>query len=237
MAQLYPVAGSKIFIGNRVRGKGTVTPADFANADWLEIGGWASAGALGDTQEVGEQSLINERRVRKFKTTLNGGEMENTFVPMPLDPGQIRFKQAIADCAPYQFKIEWGADCIPAADVEISVATPGVVTWVDHGFAAGQPIMFSTTGALPTGLSADTIYYVIAAGLTADSFSVALTNGGAGVAVTAAGTGIQTASAPPVGMTDMFFGLAMPGARSGGEAAAANLRTWTIGVDSNIVEV
>lgn len=238
MAQVYPVAGSKIYIGNRVTGKGTVTLADFANADWVEIGGWASAGTLGDTQEVGEQALINERRVRKYKTTLNGGTMENQHVPMALDPGQIRFKQAIEDCQPYQFKVEWGGDCAPESVVEISVGTPGVVTWQGHGQVAGQPVVFTNEGgALPTGLTAGTVYYVSATGLTANSFSVSATPGGAAIATTAAGSGVDTATAPPAGMTDMFFGLAMPGARSGGDATAAHLRTWSIGVDSSILEV
>lgn len=239
MAQVYAVAGSKIYIGGRVSGKGTVEVADFAGADWVEIGGWANAGALGDAQEVGTQSLINENRMRKFKTTRDAGTMENQHVPMPLDPGQIRFREAIESCQPYQFKVEWSGDCIPESVVTISVATPGVVTWASHGFLAGQPIVFSNEGgALPTGLTAGTVYYVIAAGLTANSFSVGATQGATeGIATTAAGTGVNTATAPIAGMTNMFYGMALPGAISGGDAAAALLRTWSIGVDSNIVEI
>lgn len=33
-----------------------------------------------------------------------------------------------------------------------------------HGFAAGVPVVFSTDGALPAGLTAGTVYYVIAVG-------------------------------------------------------------------------
>ena len=237
MAQVYPVAGSKLYIGSRVTGKGTVTAADFAGQVWTEIGGWASAGSIGDTQEVGEQSLINENRVRKFKTTRNAGTMENQFIPVALDAGQIKFKNAIDDCQPYAFKIVWGGDCAPESVVTISVGTPGVVSWTGHGLQAGQPVVFSTTGALPTGLTAGTVYYVIAAGLTANSFSVAATPGGTGIATTGAGTGIHTVTAPPAGYTDMFYGMALPGARSGGDATAAHLRTWSIGIDSNVVEV
>ena len=237
MAQVYPVAGSKLYIGSRVTGKGAVTAADFAGQVWTEIGGWASAGSIGDTQEVGEQSLINENRVRKFKTTRNAGTMENQFIPVALDAGQIKFKQAIDDCQPYAFKIEWGGDCAPESTVTISVGTPGVVSWTGHGLQAGQPVVFSTTGALPTGLTAGTVYYVIAAGLTANSFSVAATPGGTGIATTAAGTGTHTVTAPPAGYTDMFYGMALPGARSGGDATAAHLRTWSIGIDSNVVEI
>lgn len=237
MAQVFPVAGSKLYIGSRVTGKGTVTAADFAGQVWTEIGGWASAGSIGDTQEVGEQSLINENRVRKFKTTRNAGTMENQFIPVALDAGQIKFKEAIDDCQPYAFKIEWGGDCAPESTVAISVGTPGVVSWTGHGLLAGQPVVFSTTGALPTGLTAGTVYYVIAAGLTANSFSVAATPVGTGIATTAAGTGTHTVTAPPAGYTDMFYGMALPGARSGGDATAAHLRTWSIGIDSNVVEI
>lgn len=238
MAQVYPVAGSKLYIGSRVTAKDTVTAADFAAQVFTEVGGWANAGALGDTQEIGEQTLINTRRVRKYKTTLNGGTFENSFVPMALDPGQILFKQAIEDCQPYAWKVVWGGDCAPESVVTISVAAPGVVAWVGHGLLAGQPVIFTNEGgAVPTGLTAGTVYYVIAAGLTADAFSVAATPGGTGIETTGAGTGVNTATAPPAGYTDMFYGMAAPGARSGGDATAANLRTWTIAVDSNIVEI
>lgn len=237
MSGLYPISGSKLFIGRRRTAKGVLTLADFAGAVWTEIDGWTNAGAVGDTQNVGEQEVISQKRVRKFKTTKNGGTMENQFVPMALDPGQIKFREAIEDCVPYEFKIEWGADCSPESTVTISAATPGVVTWNDHGLVAGQPIVFSTTGALPTGLTAGTIYYVVSAGLTTNTFSVAATPGGAAIDTTAAGSGTHTAVAPPPGMTDMFYGLALPGARQGGAASAAHLRNWSIAVDSNIVEV
>ena len=237
MGQVFPIAGSKLFIGNRVTGKGTVTAADFAATVWTEIGGWASAGTIGDTQEVGEQSLINENRVRKFKTVKNAGTMENQFIPIALDAGQTLFRRAIEDCQPWSFRIVWGADCAPASVVSISVAAPGVVTWANHGLLAGQPVIFTTTGALPTGLIAGTVYYVIAAGLTANTFSVAATPGGAGVGTTLAGSGVHTATAPPAGYTDLFYGMALPGARSGGDATAAHLRTWSIGIDSNVLEI
>lgn len=238
MAQVFPVAGSKLYIGNRVTGKGTVTPADFAGTTWTEIGGWANAGTIGDTQEVGEQSLINENRVRKFKTVRNAGTLENSFVPMATDPGQILFKQAIEDCQPWSFRIVWGGDCAPESVVTISVADPAVVTWANHGLLAGQPVIFSNEGgALPTGLTAGTPYYVLGDGLTANSFSVSAAPDGDAVAVTAAGTGVDTVTAPPAGYTDLFYGMALPGARSGGDATAAHLRTWSIAVDSNIVEI
>ncbi len=237
MAQLYPVGGSKLYIGQRVTGKGKVAATDFAGTEWTEVGGWASAGTIGDTQEVGEQSLLNENRVRKFKTVLNAGTMENTHVPMALDVGQIKFKEAIDSCQPYSFKIEWGGDCAPESVVTVTVAGPAVVSWANHGLVAGQPVVFSTDGTMPTGLDADVVYYIVEAGLTAGEFSVSATKGGAAIEVTGDGAGELVATAPPVGMTDMFYALALPGARSGGDATAAHMRTWSLAVDSNIVEV
>ena len=192
MSGLYSVSGSKLFIGSRKTAKGTVSVSDFAGESWTEIGGWINAGAIGDTQEVGTQALLNERRVRKFKTTRDAGTMENQFIPMALDPGQIKFKEAIDDCQPYSFKIEWGADCAPESTVTITNASPAVVSWTGHGLVAGQPVVFSTTGSLPTGLTVGTVYYVISAGLTKYPFQVSATAGGAGIGTSPPGNGPPT---------------------------------------------
>lgn len=242
MASLQAVAGSKIYIGTRVAPKGTVTLADFAAQEsaWTEIGGWTNSGSLGDTQELVTQNFINEGRTRQIKGTRVGGSMENTFAPLANDAGQIKFRDAIEECTPYAFKVEWGAGCALEGVVTISVASPGVVTWAGgHALEAGAPVVFDAdSGTLPTGLTAGTVYYVVAAGLTPTTFSVAAAPGGAAIATTAAGTATSiTATAQPAGQTDLFYGLAMPGAKQGGEANTAILRTWAIAVDSNIVEV
>lgn len=63
------------------------------------------------------------------------------------------------------------------ATVTITIAAPGVITWTGHGLTAGSPVGFSTTGALPTGLTAGTIYYVANDGnLTANTFDVSDTS-------------------------------------------------------------
>ena len=239
---LQAVAGSKIYIGTRVAPKDEVTLADFTaqEAEWTEISGWTQSGSLGDTQELISQNVIDAKRTRQIKGTRVGGSMENTFAPLPNDAGQLKFKQAVESCSPYTFKVEWGAGCASEDEVTISVATPGVVTWPGgHGLEAGSPVLFTPEGGtLPTGLEADTVYYVVEAGLTPTTFSVSATPGGAAIATTDAGDAASiTATAQPAGTTDLFYGLAMPGAKQGGEANTAQLRTWAIAVDSNIVEV
>jgi hypothetical protein len=57
------------------------------------------------------------------------------------------------------------------------VAATDIFTATAHGYAVGDAVMFSnlTGGA---GLSTATVYYVIAANLAANTFSVSLTQGG-----------------------------------------------------------
>ena len=77
--------------------------------------------------------------------------------------------------------------------VTITIATPGVVSWTGHDFVAGDQVVFQTTGALPTGLTAGTTYFVIAAGLTPGvSFQVSASAGGAAVNTSGSQSGVHT---------------------------------------------
>ncbi len=46
------------------------------------------------------------------------------------------------------------------ATITVTIADPAVVTFNTHGLANGDAIVFTTTGALPTGITAGTTYYV-----------------------------------------------------------------------------
>jgi len=73
----------------------------------------------------------------------------------------------------------------------VTIASPAVFTQTAHGLFVGEPILLSTTGALPTGLSANTTYYVISAGLTANNFEVSTSYGGAAVNTSGSQSGTQ----------------------------------------------
>ena len=47
-----------------------------------------------------------------------------------------------------------------SSTVTVTIASPGVFTWANHNLQIDQPIVLSTTGALPTGFNANTTYYV-----------------------------------------------------------------------------
>lgn len=80
--------------------------------------------------------------------------------------------------------------------VTITIATPGVITWFygAHGMTGNESIVFTTTGALPTGIVAGTTYYVLASGITSTTFRIASTPGGSAINTTGAQSGIHTAT-------------------------------------------
>lgn len=82
-----------------------------------------------------------------------------------------------------------------AGTVTITIASPGVVTLIGHGLAANTPVLFTTTGALPTGLSVNTIYYVRNA--TTDTFELSETSGGASINTSGTQSGTHTLYSNP----------------------------------------
>lgn len=58
--------------------------------------------------------------------------------------------------------------------VTISIASPAVITWANHNLLVGDPVVFQNSGgALPTGITAGTVYYVSSAGYTTGAFQIA----------------------------------------------------------------
>lgn len=122
MAQLYPVAGAKIYIGpavTTVPDDADLDAADFASVTWTEMKGWQTMGQIGDAATLITESVISSARDLKAKGTRNAGSMSNNFIIQPSDPGQIAL--IAAENTPYNhpFKIEFddapptGADPTP----------------------------------------------------------------------------------------------------------------------------
>lgn len=77
--------------------------------------------------------------------------------------------------------------------VTITIASPCVINWTSNGLANDTPIYFTTTGTLPTGITANTVYYVLAA--TASAFNLAASPGGAAINTSGSQSGTHTAIA------------------------------------------
>lgn len=226
MAGLQKVAGSALYIGGRVPYKSIIELADFSGQTWTRITGWTQTGDLGAEQATITQTLIDHNITLYDKGVISFPIMANTFAPNLSDPGQVAFAAAQRSCKPYAFRIVWGADCEESSVVTITNAEPAIVAWDSHGFEAGTPVVLSTTGSLPTGLTAGTTYYVVDP--TTNAFGLAATVGGDAIATTSAGSGIHTATAVPVGETDLLFGFAMRGVKTGGDASASRLLSMPI---------
>lgn len=138
----------------------------------------------------------------------------------------------------------------------ISIGTPAVVT-VAASPAVDAPVVFKTSGALPTGLTVGTVYYVLSASRTATTFRVSTSIGGSAVDTTGAGSGTHTvytgafASTAPAGTSDTQVAttqFASTAAVAGGKftnainyatpATVASTATTDIGAaTSNVVNV
>ena len=70
----------------------------------------------------------------------------------------------------------------------ITIATPGVVTRATHGLSTGQVVYLTTTGALPTGLTASTRYWVNVVTSSTFTLATSLANALAGTVIATSGT-------------------------------------------------
>jgi len=89
--------------------------------------------------------------------------------------------------------------------VTMTIASPAVASLASHGFTANTPIVFNTSGSLPTGVTADTVYYVIAAGLTSGAFQFSATLGGAAVNTSGSQSGTHGVTNFVIGGAASFY--------------------------------
>lgn len=90
-------------------------------------------------------------------------------------------------------KLVYQVDVAKSSTVTITIASPGVVSWTAHGLLAGSQVRLTTTGALPTGLAANTTYYVIP--VDANSFQLSATQSGTAINTSGSQSGTHTMTA------------------------------------------
>lgn len=83
----------------------------------------------------------------------------------------------------------------------VTIASPGVITKTSHGLQVGDAVYMTTTGALPTGLSQNTTYYVSVV-TDANTIQVSATRGGASINTTGSQSGTHTVVRAPHGVAD-----------------------------------
>lgn len=113
---------------------------------------------------------------------------------------------------------EWDAgsakSAVSASATQVNTTTNVLSTTAAHGLTTGDCVNFTTSTTLPTGISADTAYYVRV--LTSTTYTLydtrarAITGGATGlVDITAAGTGNQTAKTL-TGLGQHYLGVTLP---------------------------
>lgn len=114
----------------------------------------------------------------------------------------------------YAYKQTW--PLIDTVNVTITNASPAVCTWPAHGFSANQPVILKADvgGSVPTGVTNGSTYYVLATGLTADTFRFSATQGGAAINTSSSSSGVlgHTQSMDLAGPATVY---AMPAAFDG----------------------
>jgi hypothetical protein len=118
---------------------------------------------------------------------------EDDFIIIEKATGQfLRFLKDSPSVAEIIRVIHTALHILIDAVVTISIATPAVISYAGHGKNPGDAFKLATTGALPTGFTAGTTYYVISAGLTNDAFEASATPGGAAINTSGTQSGTHT---------------------------------------------
>ena len=106
--------------------------------------------------------------------------------------------------AMYYYYADRGVSSVTAA---ITIANPAVITASDY-YLDGSPIVFETTGSLPTGLETGTTYYI--RNYVAGVFNVSTTPSGALIQTTGTQTGTQSISQRAVNLTTIYEASDVP---------------------------
>jgi hypothetical protein len=184
----------------------TISNGSLANSDLVSItfarAGDPGTGIIGDGDKGDitvsssgavwtiDNEAVTLAKIQSIATArLLGRTTAGTGVIEELTAAQVR--SLIASAETLTANRTYYVRTVPAT-ITVTIASPGVVTWTSHGLSTNDPVVFYTTGALPTGITAGTIYYATVTG--ANTFTISATVGGAAINTTGSQSGTHTAS-------------------------------------------
>ena len=188
----------RIAVGARI-GFGTTDPT--AVTTWYEITAIASDTSLTISAPVnlsgGTSYVIEEIRIAVActnATVLNGGVhlIKGLNYGAFTSGGTTITEATTVDNIRASYLLTDAVGTLGTATATVSYSTTNILSLTGHGLNVGDPVQFTTTTTLPTGLAAGTIYYVIATNLGANQFSVSTSFNGSITSITAAGSGTHT---------------------------------------------
>jgi hypothetical protein len=189
-------AGTSLYIG---------TTASVAATDTYQlVGEVVNIPEYGRQYNVVKHNPLSTRGTLKVKGSYDDGEISVELAKDASDLGQQALITALDADLDYNFKIVFNdAVAAVAATVTVTIAAPGIFTDTAHGLAVNTPVKFTTTGALPTGITAGTTYYVKTV-VDANSYSVSATAGGSAITTTGTQSGVHTRTTVPASTFDLM---------------------------------
>jgi hypothetical protein len=239
---IYAIAGAKFYLGTTLPIDFT-TPASalaaFLTDTFLQVGNAETIGDFGDTAADVTFTGLSDLRTQHLKGTFDGGTLQLTCAYNASDAGQQAMKAAFKSPNDFNFKVAYNdTPTVLNATVTVTIASPGVVSWTGHGFSGGEGFKFSTTGALPTGVTAGVTYYVLPASLTSNTFQFAATPGGTAIVTTGTQSGIHTGITVPTGSATYFRGKVMSFKRINGTGPNNVIKLqMDVGINTDQIEV
>lgn len=180
---LTDLGGSSALAPTRVLGWGqdkfTLSGAD-------PVTGWTACASPADDTALGSALAASGKIWKKEFNTLDFADVSGPLAANLFQNGEkLNIATAKAVRSILQEVDVYTANWLVAASTQspsastftVTIASPAVVTLNSHGLLAGMAVVPQTTGALPTGLTAGTTYYVHSI-IDANSFRLMTTAGG-----------------------------------------------------------
>lgn len=181
-----------VYLGNR----GDSLDQGLTRRDLLDSGVLGSA--ISSKVGAGMASVVDS-----ISSTV-GGELDLTPPPSPTNFKATAGVTAImVECddqtytqgGGHSHSVLYGATGLASQTVTVTIAAPCVVT-LPNTPVPDQRIVLSTTGALPTGVTAGTVYYAVS--ISGVTCRLSLTKGGSAIHTSGTQSGVHTASFTPV---------------------------------------
>lgn len=156
-------------------------PAPLATSDSY----WVVADGLGDTT-----FRIAVNKTASALDITSAGSGSHSYAPEGLTKTTLRENYNFVDMTTFQ-PGEFTSAYPTGRTCTISVGSPATITLASHGFSIGDVIKFTTSGSLPSGISANKHYHIITAGFGAGSFRISETPEGTVISTTGSQSGVQ----------------------------------------------
>jgi hypothetical protein len=130
--------------------------------------------------------------ISPIKLKISGGDISQQIMALEIAAGvPVALRHQKIDRQDQEAVLVSVQNRLNARTCTISIGANATVTLASHGWLAGQGVQFATTGALPTGITAGTTYYLVPT-VAAGSFNFSATKGGAAVTTSGTQSGTQS---------------------------------------------